>query len=52
MMSIASAALWFSISFVMHLIYGLVLGIVTSYGVGGVVWDSRAWFPRVFTSRA
>jgi hypothetical protein len=36
-MSAASAALWFSISFVMHLVYGLVLGVITSYGVGGVV---------------
>ena len=41
-MSAASAALWFSISFVMHLVYGLVLGVVTSYGVGGVVRESPA----------
>ncbi len=34
-MSIASTAQWFSISFVMHLVYGLVLGVITSYGVGG-----------------
>lgn len=35
----ADAALWFCISFILHMVYGLVLGIVTSYGVGGVVWD-------------
>lgn len=35
----ASAALWFTISFVMHLVYGLVLGIITSYGVGAGVRD-------------
>jgi len=39
-MSAADAALWFGISFVMHLVYGLVLGVVTSYGVSGVVLDS------------
>jgi hypothetical protein len=39
-MNAADAALWFSISFVMHLVYGLVLGVVTSYGVGAVVRDS------------
>jgi hypothetical protein len=33
-MPLADAALWFGISFVMHLVYGLVLGIITSYGVG------------------
>jgi hypothetical protein len=33
----ADAALWFCISFVMHMVYGLVLGLVTSYGVGNVV---------------
>jgi hypothetical protein len=31
------ALLWFSISFVVHMVYGLVLGVVTSYGVGDVV---------------
>ena len=41
-MSPAGAALWFGISFVMHLVYGLVLGMVTSYGVGGVVPGSPA----------
>ena len=41
-MSPASAVLWFGISFVMHLVYGLVLGMVTSYGVGGVVPGSPA----------
>jgi hypothetical protein len=34
-MSAADALLWFGISFTMHLVYGLVLGIVTSYGLGG-----------------
>ncbi len=33
-MSITSAALWFSISFVMHLVFGLVLGVVAAFGVG------------------
>ncbi len=33
-MSTANAVLWFGISFIMHLVYGLVLGLVTSYGVG------------------
>jgi hypothetical protein len=41
-MSATSAALWFSISFVMHLVYGLVLGLITSYGVGGAVPNSPA----------
>ena len=39
-MSSADAALWFGISFVMHLVYGLVLGVVTSHRVNGVVLDS------------
>jgi hypothetical protein len=38
-MGAASAALWFSISFVMHLVYGLALGVVTSYGVA---WSGTA----------
>lgn len=33
-MSASDAALWFGISFIMHLVYGLVLGLVMSYGVG------------------
>lgn len=33
-MKAADAALWFSISFVMHMVYGLVLGIVTVFGLG------------------
>jgi hypothetical protein len=33
-MKAADAALWFSISFVLHLVYGLVLGIVTVFGLG------------------
>jgi hypothetical protein len=40
-MSAAGAVLWFGISFAMHLVYGLVLGVVTSYGVGDVVRDSK-----------
>jgi hypothetical protein len=32
-MGAADAALWFSISFVMHLVYGLVMGVVASFGV-------------------
>jgi hypothetical protein len=39
-MDAVSAALWFSISFVMHLVYGLVLGVITSYGVGGMAGRS------------
>jgi hypothetical protein len=31
-MRTAEAVLWFGISFIMHLVYGLVLGLVTSYG--------------------
>jgi hypothetical protein len=38
-MKVADAALWFGISVVMHLVYGLVLGAVTSYGVGNAVRD-------------
>ena len=41
-MSAADAVLWFGISFVMHLVYGLVLGLVTSYGTGCVLRDSQA----------
>jgi hypothetical protein len=41
-MSAADAALWFGISFVMHLVYGLVLGVVTSYGMRRVVRVSLA----------
>jgi hypothetical protein len=32
-MSAVDAGLWFGISFVMHLVYGLALGLVTSYGL-------------------
>jgi hypothetical protein len=32
-MNFSAAALWFCISFVMHMVYGLVLGIVTYMGV-------------------
>lgn len=39
-MNAVDAILWFSISFIMHLVYGLVLGMVTSYGVGRRVRDS------------
>jgi hypothetical protein len=39
-MSVASAELWFGISFGMRRVYGLVLGIVTSYGVGA--WSGTA----------
>jgi hypothetical protein len=38
-MSASDAALWFSISFVMHLVYGLVLGVVMSYGERGTLRD-------------
>ena len=41
-MSAANAVLWFGISFVMHLVYDLMLGVVTSYGTGYVVRASRA----------
>ena len=44
-MEAAAALLWFSISFVMHLVYGLVLGLVTSYGVGNVVQDRSVLHP-------
>lgn len=40
-MSAADTTLWFGISFVMHLVYGLVLGVVTSYGVGSVVYEEQ-----------
>jgi hypothetical protein len=49
-MSAADTALWFSISFVMHMVYGLVLGIVTSYGLSGVIRESPAGPSRVFAS--
>jgi hypothetical protein len=41
-MNAADAVLWFGISFVMHLVYGLVLGIVTSYGVDGALLHGAA----------
>ena len=41
-MSAADAVLWFGISFVMHLVYGLVLGVVTNFGMGREVRDSPA----------
>jgi hypothetical protein len=41
-MSATDAVLWFCISFVMHLVYGLVLGVVTSYGVNGVLLHGAA----------
>ncbi len=41
-MSAADAVLWFGISFIMHLVYGLVLGVITSYWVGGAVLHSAA----------
>lgn len=44
-MRAADAVLWFSISFAMHLVYGLVLGLVTSYGVGNVVRDRAVLHP-------
>ena len=37
-MSPAGAIIWFGISFVMHLVYGLVLGVVTSYLVAPKSW--------------
>lgn len=40
-MSTVDAILWFGISSIMHLVYGLVLGMVTSYGVGRRVQDSQ-----------
>lgn len=36
-MSAADAVLWFGISFIMHLVYGLVLGLVTNYGADRAV---------------
>lgn len=33
----SAAVLWFGISVVMHLVYGLVLGIVMHFGLGGVL---------------
>jgi hypothetical protein len=41
-MSVTDALLWFGISFIMHLVYGLVLGIVTNYEVYGAVLHSVA----------
>jgi hypothetical protein len=35
-MTAAETAQWFGISFVMHLIYGLALGLVTYYGLRGI----------------
>jgi hypothetical protein len=35
-MTAAEAAQWFGISFVMHLVYGLVLGLVAFYGLRAV----------------
>jgi hypothetical protein len=35
-MMAASAALWFGISIVMHLVYGAVMGAVVSYGLRSV----------------
>lgn len=35
-MSEAQTAQWFGLSFVMHLVYGLVLGLIACYGRGGV----------------
>ncbi len=41
---------WFGISTVMHLFYGLVLGVVTSFGVGGAFGHRSAWHSRLFTA--
>jgi len=41
-MSAADTVFWFGISFVMHLVYGLVLGVVTSYGMERVARDNPA----------
>jgi hypothetical protein len=35
-MTAAEAAQWFGISFVMHLVYGVVLGLVAHYGLRGI----------------
>ena len=35
-MTAAETAQWFGISFVMHLVYGLVLGLVAYYGLRGI----------------
>jgi hypothetical protein len=43
-MSAADAVLWFGISSVMHLVYGLVLGMVTSYGM--VIKKEEVWLIR------
>jgi hypothetical protein len=34
-MTVAETVQWFGISFVMHLVYGLVLGLVVRYGLRG-----------------
>lgn len=41
-MDVASAVQWFTISFVMHLIYGLVLGTVMNYLQVGLAWPRLA----------
>lgn len=49
-MRVADGILWFGISFVMHLVYGLVLGVVTSYGLGDVNWSrqNKQWQKGIF----
>lgn len=44
-MSLANTVLWFCISFVMHLVYGLVLGMVTSYGM--MIRKEEVWLKRM-----
>jgi hypothetical protein len=43
-MSVADAVLWSGISVVMHLVYGLVLGMVTSYGM--MIRKEEVWLKR------
>ena len=42
-MSAADALLWSGISFAMHLVYGLVLGVVAGYGAGGARLQGAAY---------
>jgi NhaP-type Na+/H+ or K+/H+ antiporter len=41
-MTPSEAAQWFGLSFLMHLVYGLMLGIVVSYGLGPAGSHGRA----------
>jgi hypothetical protein len=45
-MTFSQAVQWFAVSFIMHLVYGSVLGLVVYYGLRSGANARKAWFQR------